>query len=62
MNTQKVTSVFNIKKGRKWQMVRATSILALNKYCKENGFSDWQMVGMMSRAEMEESKKLPVVA
>jgi hypothetical protein len=54
--------VFEIKIGKKWSKVRATSMSAVNTYCKENGISDWRMVGMMSRAEMEASKMIPVVA
>jgi len=54
--------VFEIKIGRKWSKVRASSMSAINQYCKENGISDWRMVGMMSISEMEASKMLPVVA
>jgi hypothetical protein len=54
--------VFEIKIGRKWSKVRASSITALSTYCKENNISDWRMVGMMSRAEIEASKTIPVVA
>jgi hypothetical protein len=54
--------VFEIKIGRKWSKVRASSITALNTYCKENNIADWRMVGMMSISEMEASKMLPVVA
>lgn len=57
-----MTKVFEIKKGRTWTKVRATSISAINAYCKENNFSDWRMVGMMSFSETEESKGLPIVA
>jgi hypothetical protein len=56
------TTVFEIKKGRTWSKVRATSMTTLNQYCKENGFTDWRMVGMMSRSEMIESQSLTVVA
>jgi hypothetical protein len=59
---QNITKVFEIKIGRKWSMVRATSIQALSKWAKENSVSDWRMVGMMSRAEMAESQSLQVVA
>ena len=56
------TQVYEIKIGRKWNKVRATSMKALNAYCKENNISDWRVVGMMSIAEMEESKSLKVIA
>lgn len=56
------TKVFEIKKGRTWSKVRATSMTAVNQYAKENGFTDWRMVGMMSRIEMIESQNLTVVA
>lgn len=56
------TKVFEIKKGRKWFQVRATSITAANQYCKDNGYSDWRMVGMMSRAELAASQTLKIVA
>jgi hypothetical protein len=59
---QNTTKVFEIKIGRKWSKVRATSIPALSKWAKENGVSDWRMVGMMSRAEMADSQSLQVVA
>ena len=54
--------VFEIKIGRKYTKVRATSMSAVNTYCKENNIADWRMVGMMSRAEIEASKALTVVA
>lgn len=53
--------VYQIKKGRKWQKVQSPSMRALNAYCNENGFSDWRIVGMMSRSEMIAAKSLPVV-
>ena len=56
------TAVYEIRQNGKWKRVRATSIKALNDWGKENGVSDWHMVGMMSRSEMEESKTLMVVA
>ncbi len=57
------TGIYNIKVGRgKWEMVRATSIKALSDWCKANNIADWQMIGMMSRAELEQSKSLRVVA
>ena len=58
----KKTAVFEIKIGRKWEMVRATSIKSLHNWCKEKNIKDWRMVGMMSRIELEESQKLRVVA
>ena len=58
MNTQ----VYEIKKGRKWETVRATSMQAINTYCKDNGYNDWRMCGMMSRSEMIANKNLKVVA
>lgn len=57
-----MTQVYEIKKSRKWEKVRATSMKAISSFCKENGFKDWRMVGMMSRGEMVESKNLEVVA
>jgi hypothetical protein len=54
--------VFEIKIGRNWKKVRATSIKALSDWGKENGAKDWRMIGMMSRSEMEESKNLELVA
>jgi hypothetical protein len=56
------TQVYEIKIGRKWNKVRATSMAALNAYCKENNIPDWRMVGMMSRAEIKESESFKVVA
>lgn len=57
-----MASVFEIKKGRKWEQVRATSIMALDTWCEENNIKDWRMVGMMSRAEQLASENLDVVA
>jgi len=63
MNRQEIkTSVYEIKQGRKWSRVRATSMKALNNWAKENGVSDWRMVGMMSISETKESQSLTVVA
>lgn len=56
------SSVYEIKINRKWSKVRATSMAALNNWAKENNVSDWRMVGMMSTAEIKESKSLKVVA
>lgn len=56
------TSVFEIKIGSKWTRVRATSMVALNKWANENNVKDWRMVGMMSRSEIELSKSLNIVA
>ena len=56
------TRVYEIKKGRTWSKVRASSMKNLSDYCKSNGISDWRMVGMMSRAETIESQKLEIVA
>lgn len=57
-----MTQVYEIKKSRTWEKVRATSMKAISNFCKENGFKDWRMVGMMSRSELSESKNLKVVA
>ena len=63
MTTQEIkSSVYEIKINRKWSKVRATSMQALNNWCKENNVSDWRMVGMMSIAETKESQLLKVVA
>ena len=56
------TATYEIKQGRKWKTVRATSMKALNEYCKANGFSDWRMCGMMSRNEIVSSKEVEIVA
>ena len=48
---------FEIKKGRKWTMVMASGMSAINNYCEENGYSDWRMVGMMSRSELAIAKE-----
>lgn len=60
--TQNNTNVYEVKKGRKWSKVQATSMLGLDKWCAENGYSEWRMVGMQSIAELAENKNLPVVA
>jgi len=56
------TQIYQIKKDRKWETVRATSMKAISNYCKDNYYSDWRMVGMMSRTEMISNKDLKIVA
>ena len=52
MNSTEIkSSVYEIKINRKWLKVRATSMIALNNWAKENNVSDWRMVGMMSISE-----------
>lgn len=48
---------FNIKKGNKVEMVQCESINKIDRYCKEKGYRDWQMVGMMSTSELLEKQK-----
>lgn len=60
--TNITTQVYEIKINRKWSKVRATTMLALDTYCKENSIKDWRMVGMMSIAETKESQSLKIVA
>ena len=63
MNSTEIkSSVYEIKINRKWSKVRATSMQALNNWCKENNVSDWRMVGMMSISETKESQSLKIVA
>ncbi len=45
---------YEIKKGRKWYPAKSESMQTVNNYCKENGYSDWRVLGMVSRIEMEE--------
>ena len=40
---------YEIKKGKKKELVRASGMAALDLFCKENGYSDWQMIGMVAR-------------
>jgi len=56
------SNVYEIKVNRSWQKVRATSMLALNNWAKENNITNWRMVGMMSISELKESQSLKVVA
>ena len=60
MNT--ATNIYEIKVNGKWSKVRATSMLNLDNYCKSIGVKQWRMAGMMSIAELAESKSLTVVA
>ena len=62
MSIEIKSSVYEIKSKGKWSKVRATSMMALNKWAKENNVSDWRMVGMMSISEIKESQSLKVVA
>jgi hypothetical protein len=56
------TKRFEVKIGRNWKQVRATSMAALSAWAKENGVSDWRMLGMASRLEIERSLTWEVVA
>jgi hypothetical protein len=56
-----VTKRFEVKIGRNWKQVRATSMAALSTWAKENGVSDWRMLGMASRSEIEQSLTWEVV-
>lgn len=53
--------VYEIKKAGKWEKVRAKSIYILVTYCKENGYNDWRMLGMQSRIELFENKKIKII-
>ena len=58
----RIMKVFEIKIGRTWKRVRATSIKSLSDWSKENNVKDWRMVGMISRLEIKESQNLKIVA
>jgi hypothetical protein len=60
MNTK--TNIYEVKINRKWSKVRATSMIALNKWCETMGIKEWRMCGMISITELQESKELIVVA
>lgn len=57
-----MTKVFEIKVNGKWSRVRATTMMALSNWSKENEVKDWRMVGMMSISETAASQNLTVVA
>jgi hypothetical protein len=57
----KTTNVYEIKRNGKWSKVRATGMMALNNWAKENNVSDWRCVGMMSIAENLASRNLEIV-
>ena len=57
-----MTKVFEVKVKGKWSKVRATSIMALSNWSKENNVKDWRMVGMMSISETAASQNLIIVA
>ena len=48
--------------GKKSKRVRATSTNAMAAWAKKNNVAYWQMLGMMSSKQAEESKKLEIVA
>jgi len=56
------TEVYEIKVSGKWSKVRATSMIALNKWCEEMGIKGWRSVGMMSIGQSKDSQSLTVVA
>lgn len=49
-------SYFKITKGKKVEIVKTDSMISVDKYCKNNGYAGWEMVGMMSRSELAQSK------
>jgi hypothetical protein len=56
------TKRFEVKIGRNWKKVRATSMAALSAWAKANGATDWSMLGMASRSEIQQSLTWDVVA
>jgi hypothetical protein len=56
-----MTKVFEVKIGRTWSKVKATSIIKLSDWANSNNVSDWRMIGMQSRSEMENNKNLNLV-
>ena len=48
---------YEIKNNGTWTMVASTGMMAINTYCKDNGFSDWRAVGMMSISEQAEANQ-----
>lgn len=56
-----MNKVFEVKQNGNWYKVQASSMIALNNWADENKVSNWIMIGMMSRQEMNDSKKLPFV-
>ena len=62
LNYKIMTKVFEVKVKGKWSKVRATSIMALSNWSKENNVKDWRMVGMMSISETAASQNLIIVA
>lgn len=62
MENEQKYQVYDIKKGRKWQRVRASSMIALNNWAMANGYTYWVLVGMQSREELANNKNLPFVA
>lgn len=57
-----MNKVFEIKRNGKWSKVQSESIVTLNSWAEKNNVSNWRMVGMMSRSEINEAKKLPIVS
>lgn len=62
METEAITSIYEIKKGRTRSMVRATSMKAMADWAKDNGVKSWSTGWMYSAAEMSKYESLPVVA
>lgn len=61
MKTEIKSNVYEVKINRSWSKVRATSMIALNEWCKKIGITEFRSVGMMSRAEIAESQSLTIV-
>lgn len=53
--------LYEIKTDKTWFPVLATSMMSVSNYCKKNGHSDFRSMGMTSRSETIELRKLAIV-
>lgn len=56
------SKLFYVGTGKKEKVMRFSSFIAVDNYCKENNIKYWQMVGMRSKSEMTEDSKIEITA
>jgi len=50
-------NLYEVKMGRKYEVVKASNMMEVSKICEEKGFSDFRSCGMMSISELAYHKE-----
>ena len=56
------SKLFYVGTGKNEKIMRFSSFLAVDVFCKEKNIKYWSMVGMRSKSEMIEDSKIEVTA